>query len=86
MGATKRELPSAGLAVHKRELKRVAGASNVKREKLSSTGSGRMLTDLGSGVRLGGEARERKGLMLYSRYLKFHDPLQKRRGRERRSR
>jgi hypothetical protein len=64
-GAAKRELkrmPSSGQIIPGRELKKVASVSNVgaKRQKLTTIGSGSILSDLGSGVRLGDEKRGKK--------------------------
>jgi hypothetical protein len=57
-------MPSSGPVIPGRELKRVASVSSVtlKRPKLTTTGTGSILSDLGSGVRLGDGKRGNKVL------------------------
>jgi hypothetical protein len=57
-------MPSTGPVIPGRELKRFASVSNttVKRPKLTTTGTGSILSDLGSGVRLGDGKRGKKVL------------------------
>jgi hypothetical protein len=78
-------MPSAGPNVPGRELKRVTSVLNLgaKRQKLTTNGSGSILSDLGSGVRLGDEKRGKKGMDAVFKIPEVPLPVMKGKGKAR---